>query len=304
MGNCIRLLNSIYQADRFIRYALDFEQAEKEHINEYAKYIASAEMQQNNITGRDTLQCMDNRDYFYQTDESRVRLRKVIYNELISLQRLDDDECIKLGNGGALPKSKVVYEKQAYFIIGLPASGKSGIAASIADQYGAIILDSDYAKRKFPEYAIDFGASIVHEESSIVVFGGRGVYANEDSVLQHCVSLGANIVIPKIGDKSEKVYIFSKELAAKGYEVHLILVRLSREKATKRALNRYLTTKRYVPLSLIFDEYSNNPTITFYDLKENVGYSNVFKSYTMLSTDVPMGCKAERLLYDENSPII
>lgn len=304
MSSCNRLLNSIRQADDFIRYALDLEPEERNRINDYARRIASAEMQQNNIAGKDTLSCGDNRDFYYQTDESRVLLRKEIFKELISYPRPKNDEDIKYGEGGALPQSNVVYEKQAFFIIGLPASGKSSIAASLADRYGAIILDSDYAKRKFPEYAIDFGASLVHEESSIVVFGGRGRYADEDSVLQHCVSCGANIVIPKIGDKAEKVHSFSAQLVAKGYEVHLILVRLSREKAAKRALNRYLSTNRYVPLSLIFDEYSNNPTITFYDLKETLRYTNVFKSYTMVSTDVPKGSEPERLLYDSNSPII
>ena len=64
--------------------------------------------------------------------------------------------------------------KQAFVLIGLPASGKSSIAVDIADKYGALLLDSDLAKRKLPEYKVyPWGASLVNAESSLIVFGDK-----------------------------------------------------------------------------------------------------------------------------------
>lgn len=296
MRNCSRVLNDTFHADRFLRNTL---QIESDNINDYAKKIASAEMQQEQIINKDTLTFKEYRTHDYASEEARKELRKQIYNELISFTRINDDD-IKLGSGGALPKTEIKSNRQAYYLIGLPASGKSGIANSLSDKYGAIIIDSDFAKRKFPEYHnSDFGASVVHEESSIVVFGGKDKYATEPSVLQYAINKGHNIVIPKIGDVSSKVLNFSKQLKKLNYDVHLILVRLDREKATKRALTRYIETKRYVPLSLIFDEYGNNPTITFYDMTR---IQKVFKSYTMVSSDVPFGEKKKIIFSTKYSP--
>ena len=63
----------------------------------------------------------------YKTDEQRANLRKEIIEQLTSQIRPDDDELIAYGVGGMLPKSGTVREnKEAFIIIGLPASGKSG----------------------------------------------------------------------------------------------------------------------------------------------------------------------------------
>lgn len=296
MKNCSRELNNFRVADRFLRYTLCINETEK--IEKYSKEIAQAEMLQNNIVGKDTLVSIDYRSHDYSTDEQRGNLRKNIYNELISKQRPENDDEISIGIGGALPRTGVKKEKQAYYVIGLPASGKSEVSNMLSDKYGAIILDSDFAKRKFPEYDTDFGASVIHEESSLIVFGSSQ-YPNEECILEYAIKNNINIVIPKIGDKTEKVLQLSQSLIANGYDVHLILVRLDRSKATLRALKRYIDTHRYVPLSLIFDEYGNNPTITFYDLKQ---FFEDFKSFTMISSDVPYGDSKEILVQTEFSP--
>lgn len=118
-------------------------------------------------------------------------------------------------------------------------------------------------------------------------------------MLKYAVEQGCNIVIPKIGDVSSKVFDFSESLAINGYQVHLILVRLDREKAVQRAFKRFSKTRRYVPLSMIFDVYSNDPTITFYDLLHK---NEVFVSYTMISSDVPIGEQKQIIYSTSNSP--
>ncbi len=295
-----RILSDSNHVDFFLRNSLHLDQlCNKKDYLKYVSEITSAAMQKTD--GQDTLTKKSFRLPPYVDDVARVELRETIYTELIKKKRLVDDEKITLGRGGALPRTKCIKEKNAFYIIGLPASGKSEVSNILSDEFGAIILDSDFAKRKFPEYAAPFSASVLHEESSIVTFGGKGEFAQEPSVLQYAVQGGYNIVIPKIGDVLSKVTDFSNALVKGGYRVHLVLVRLDREKATQRAVFRFIKTKRYVPLQLIFDVYGNDPTITFFDLM--LQDQAPFKSYTLISSDVPKGTPKKLMFASENSPI-
>jgi len=254
-----------------------------------------------------TLNSTSHRHRKFLNSSDRWRLREQIVNELLSQPRLDNDDNIKLGKGGALPTSSVQTNKQAYIIIGLPASGKSSIANIIADHYGAVVLDSDFAKRKFPEFEYNSaGASLVHDESNAVIFGFLDKDKPDDlkSVFEKCHSNGSNIVIPKIGYSVSSISMLANELYETfGYTVHLTLVSLDRRKATIRAVNRFLKSGRYVPLSLIFDGYGNDPILTYYRLKNNTfGEIGFIKSYGKLSTDVEKGQSPKVIYTDELNP--
>ena len=282
-----RVLSTYNTADYFLRNALHLDEGFSSR--KFAKAVmdvADVEMHTKQVLSSNTLVSADYRSPEYRTENKRIKLRQKILFELKNHVRLDDDDKIKMGSGGALPKTVLKRQKKAFYIIGLPASGKSEIAARISDEYGAMILDSDYAKRKFPEYRRDYGATVVHKESSLIVFGAPGKYASEESLIKYALENEFNIVIPKIGNVSSEISELAEVLSRINYEVHLILVRLDREKAVKRAFKRFSETKRYVPLSMIFDVYSNEPTITFYDLLHN---DKFFSSYTMISSDVPWG---------------
>ena len=254
-----------------------------------------------------TLSSTSNRDRKFTSNADRWNLRKLIVKELSEQQREADDENICLGKGGSLPNSEIKSDKQAYIIIGLPASGKSGIADKIADTYGAIILDSDYAKRKLPEFKDNpAGASLVHEESDILIFGYEKNDKPDDykSLFEICSSNSFNIVIPKIGHDYKSVNNLAKGLQIFGYTTHLILVSLDRRKATKRAVNRFINTGRYVPLSLIFDGYGNDPILSFYRLKDTILIEKSFiDTYGKFSTDVEKGANPVIVFADKNSPI-
>lgn len=100
--------------------------------------------------GKPTLRYDSYRNPSYFDYKSRNKLHKQIFEELCSFERPIDEDKIRLGFGGALPiGKKPQMNRQAYFVIGLPASGKSAISNRISDTNGAIILDSDYAKRNF-----------------------------------------------------------------------------------------------------------------------------------------------------------
>ena len=101
------------------------------------------------------------------------RLAEDFIRNILNILNIDDDK-IKLGVGGCLPlpDGHLNNDKQFYIVIGLPASGKSSISAKIADATGSAVLDSDFAKRKLPEFREkDNGASLVHKESQVIVMG-------------------------------------------------------------------------------------------------------------------------------------
>jgi hypothetical protein len=232
-----------------------------------------------------TLSVKDMRHSDYRDEEKRWELRKQIIDELYTMTRLPIDEDIALKNGGALPASGIKSEKQAFLIIGLPASGKSGIAEAIAEDYGGIIIDSDYAKRKLPEYKSHYySSSIVHNESSNITFGFSIPNPhNIKSLYEVAVEEKNNIIIPRIGQNPQSIINSAIALKEnKGYDVHLILVSLSKRDATIRAVYRYAETGRYVPLGMIFDGYGNDPALCYYYLR--CKHSNIFDSFGVIST--------------------
>lgn len=274
-----RPLNDSRLVQHFVENVLDISKSDVEFCDAITN-IVSAEIQNDQIMKKPTLHYDNHRHFNYISDSDRSSLRKQIFTELIQLERPCDDDLITLCIGGALPRSQSPRrEKKAYIVIGLPASGKSSISNKISDFIGGIILDSDYAKRKFPEYKTAFGASVLHEESSELIFGTK----NFDSfnLLDYCILGNLNIVIPKIGHDSKSILEFAQVLNSKGYQNHLVLVSLDRKKSTQRAYKRFISTKRYVPLSLIFDSYSNEPTLTYYRIREE----KVFESYCKISTE-------------------
>lgn len=285
-----RPINTSDLAHRFLTDALGLPH--NDATGDAAQYISSAEIVIYSKQEQPTISSSANRHHMLKSDGERRLRRKEIFNQLLTMDRLVSDDDIDLGVGGAKPPGVMPTRgKQAFFVTGPPASGKSMVASKIADAYGAYILDSDYAKRKFPEFKFDYGADLVHEESSLVVWGSTDAkFADELCLFQYCVKEGYNIVIPKIGHTVESITTLKDYLTDIGYEVHLTLVSLDRVKSTTRALDRFVSTKRYVPLALIFDGYGNNPILSYYRLKKLSGW----KSLGKVSTDVPR----------ENPPVI
>ncbi|MBY8023460.1 zeta toxin family protein [Vibrio fluvialis] len=250
-------------------------------LGDQIQRLVSAEKLLSATVNKPTLTSDENRHTSFLTDEARTALRTKIFEELITNVRLDNDDDIVLGKGGVLPQSGLKSEKNAYIVTGLPASGKSTISNLIAEHTGSAIVDSDYAKRKFPEFCLAQGASIVHMESSLVTNGStRPEYEDEKSVYEYMVMEGANIVIPKIGYDCISITNIRDALIEADYRVHLIFVSVDRKVSTTRAFDRFLTTERYVPLGLVFDEYSNDPTLTYYRLRDDPKWQSVGKVNT------------------------
>ncbi|HCO73243.1 MAG TPA: hypothetical protein DIT16_00105 [Clostridium sp.] len=289
-GYC-RVLNTDLQVECFVDGVLKIHDTteKREAIN----IITAAERNMKDYNKLSTYLHQDNRDFEYRDEKIRKGLRKIILEELINLERLDNDDEIKLGKGGAKPKTELKCDKKAFYIIGPPASGKSTIANKIADKFGAYILDSDYVKRKLPEYKNQIGsASLVHEESDAIISRGKDL-----NLLDHCVKNGYNITIPKIGHRIDGICNYCEAINNAGYEVFIISVDLDRVKATQRAYYRFKETQRYIPLALVFDGYGNQPTLNYFKLRQNK--LPFLKGYAQISTDVEKG-ELPILLEEEN----
>ena len=178
----------------------------------------------------------------YYGEPERDKLREIIIKELVGKRRLKNDNDIRLGTGGLLPPGGLRFQKKLFLITGLPASGKSGVAERVADITKSILIDNDYAKRKFPEFNSHYGASLVHDEAALVC---EGSFADPKykglNVIDLAVLAGANIVFPKIcptGDRIEEVLKFFANNSDNKYKCFLIHVQLSREEATIREIGR------------------------------------------------------------------
>ena len=148
---CLRPLTTINLVQQFAKDVLEIK--ERNLLSKACTKIISAEFEWLRFSNHCTLTSDDFRDPQYSSAESREELREIIIRELLTQKRLPNDDDIELGKGGILPiTGDIREEKNAYYIIGLPASGKSSIAGRIADFSHSAILDNDYAKRKLPEY--------------------------------------------------------------------------------------------------------------------------------------------------------
>ena len=254
-----------------------------------------------------TLRSTKHRKRKFKENSIRWDLRIEIVSELFREKRLEKDDEIALGKGGALPSIDLKSEKKAVVLTGLPASGKSSIANELADKLGAIILDSDFAKRKLPEFEDGPGsASLVHEESDLLIFGSNQIETPEDfkPLFQLANEKGYNLIIPKIGYKLNGVVQLGEILKSFGYETHLVCVNLDRRKATIRAIQRFMDSGRYVPLGLIFDGYANDPLGTYFLIKDGIDLEKIpYDSFGLISTDVDFGETPRILQASANSPI-
>lgn len=270
----------------FLKTALELNYSKVKSLKDIVAKIIDGELGISTFSKEhQTLSSKDLRHESCRNDAERWALRRQIIDTLLTKTRLDDDDKITIKKGGAMPKCGVRTAKKAYIVIGLPASGKSTIAVEIAEDNGAVILDSDYAKRKLPEFKTHlYGASIVHEESSRIITGFRHDNPhNLKALYERCIDLGYNIVLPRIGQNPAAIVTLADSLQkTHGYEVHLILVALSKKDATVRALKRFAKTGRYVSLALIFDVYGNDPSHTYYYLRAK--HDNLFTSFGVINT--------------------
>ena len=283
--NYARPLNTNEVIEEFLQVSLQLDYTKIPLLKKIVSKIVDGELGVSKFMSESqTINEKEMRDREYRDENIRWDLREKIINDLLNKKRLDNDDKMTLKKGGALPICGLKSEKKAFILTGLPASGKSTIATMIAEDFGGVIIDSDFVKRKLPEFKNHkYGASIVHEESSQLTFGFKiDNPRNIVSLYQSCIDQGHNVIIPRIGQNPVNIHELATALQGNGYETHLILVSLPRKEATIRAIYRYAKTNRYVPLGLIFDQYGNDPSHSYYYLR--CKHKNLFKSFGAVTT--------------------
>lgn len=215
------------------------------------------------------------------TPAKREVLWRKIVRDLTTLPRVDDDSQISLGTGGILPPHNAQHDRHALIVIGPPASGKSTIARCIADHFGAAVLDADFAKPKLPEFRAGNGASLVHRESDVLVFGPSALIRDVKPALASCVESGINLVIPKVG-RTAKGFASLRDMLTSvdpKYRCSLVLVNVGKETAARRAIQRWKKTGRYVSLSYIVDQVEESPRMWYYRALSNDPDKGKWESY-------------------------
>lgn len=274
-------------AKLFLEMVLDIPQSNPD-FEIYAKRIAQEESEP---FGDKSTKSKKFRDSRWREDKDRLILHRRIFEEMLTKKRLENDDDVCLGAGGGLPvNSSVKTEKKAFYVMGLPASGKSSVCTDLCEQFGAFLLDNDLVKRKLPEYYQTRGASLVHDEASQLTTISKD---GDKSIMEECMDQGYNLCIPKIGSTTLTVTNTMDVLRNRGYQTYVLLVSLERQKATQRAFRRYLKTNRYVPLGLIFDSYANDPIMSYYRLRLYLERQDTqfFDEMAAISSDVPKGQK-------------
>ncbi|MGR5209363.1 zeta toxin family protein [Vibrio rotiferianus] len=210
------------------------------------------------------------------SDEQRQHIKSQILKELLELTIPKNDDDIRIGFGGSKPRNRVRSDRKAIILLGLPASGKSTVAQVMSDMQGAYIIDSDFAKRKFPELTFPNGAFWTHDESDDLV------YSEGDGVFATCLKKGYNMVIPKVGARPDSIIEIHETLTSQDYKVSLGLVWLEPQKALFRAIKRYQKSKRYVPILKIITD-GTGPLEVYEQLKGTLQLEH----HVHLSSDVP-----------------
>jgi hypothetical protein len=224
------------------------------------------------------------RDKAYKDLNERCTLQKQILNELISYRVLFDESDICLGRGGCKPTTFLASQK-FFQIIGLPGSGKSYVANALTSRVGAYVIDSDFAKRKFPEFlSNEFASSLLHEESNKITYS-----KNENSVFTYCLKCGYSMVMPRIGHSLDGLTSYLMLGKNFGYKIYLIFMDISLNESLISSYKRFYSTGRYTPLSKIKYEYGTLPEMNYHLIKQNdyiAGYAriktNLYRTYNVL----------------------
>lgn len=168
-------------------------------------------------------------------------------------------------------------DRVAHIIIGGPGAGKSSaLADHLVGQDGARLIDADVVKQHLPEYDNGKGAGVVHAESAMLA---------EGPLLDHAVSNGDNIVMPKVGKSPAGISEIAQRLKDEGYSVSLHYVDVEPGAQAERIIARFEHTGRFVDTHYVVNDVDHKPKATFEQLKD----SPLFEHVTHVNNNVPFG---------------
>ena len=180
-------------------------------------------------------------------------------------QKIADD---LYGNGAAKKEGKV------WLVLGVPASGKSTFSDPLIEKEGALLIDSDEAKKLLPEFSNGLLAGVVHEESAAIA----------NAIVKRAVRNRDNLILPLVGKTFSSLQERVNVLKEAGYEVNLIYVDLPIEKAIERTKARFRETGR-----LVSPNYLHNVGLKPKQNYDKIKTKREVDSYEAWSNDVHYG---------------
>ena len=172
------------------------------------------------------------------------------------------------GEGAAKKEGKV------WLVLGVPASGKSTFSDPLVEKEGALLIDSDEAKKLLPEFSNGLLAGAVHEESAAIA----------NAIVKRAVRNRDNLILPLVGKTFSSLQERVNVLKEAGYEVNLIYVDLPIEKAIERTKARFRETGR-----LVSPNYLHNVGLKPKQNYDKIKTKREVDSYEAWSNDVHYG---------------
>lgn len=152
---------------------------------------------------------------------------------------------------------------QAVLLLGPPGSGKTTAGVPVAREMVGhdtrlANLNADDVKEAMPEYQ-GHNAAAVHEESSELV---------EGRIVPEGIEGRHNMMFDFTGNSAPKMMRIAEMLKDKGYDVHVVNVKVPTYVAVSRAWKRFTSSGRFVPPDYV-KEVDGNPERTYTELQKN-----------------------------------
>lgn len=222
-----------------------------------------------------------------ENKEEYYSKRSNLHNNIIS--KIEKNGAIGIDrDGNRTYNNSVLKNGRLDIVIGLPGSGKSStLVIPISEKYCSRVIDSDDIKAMLPEYNNGWGATIVHEESKLIL----------SKIMSRALNENENIVLPIVGSKYNSVLNNILKAKDNGYKVYLHMVDIPYSKAMSRMIKRFCNTGRYIP-PLKMKQYEGGKIESVYEKLKN---SNYIDGYSKWNNDVKYDEKPK--LIDGKSPL-
>ncbi|MCG7985078.1 MAG: zeta toxin family protein [Candidatus Thiodiazotropha lotti] len=182
---------------------------------------------------------------------------------------------------------EVAAERKVWLVLGPPASGKSSLVESgdgnleMAKKLKAMIIDSDDAKARIPEFDGGLGANAVHQESKRIA----------TQILSRAIDEEQNIVEPLVGANYQNLLAKIEKYERLGYTVGVRLVDLDIEETFRRSIARFVQTGRFISPEYIFETVGYGPAENYLRLIKE----GIVNDYEAFSSNVPKGQQLSRI---------
>lgn len=148
---------------------------------------------------------------------------------------------------------------RAVLMLGPPGGGKSTIVSQLKARFGETTnLDPDILRSRLPEY----------QGWNAAATQGEATYINRNA-LQRAIGARHNLILDQTGTSYPKMEKIVNNLAAKGYDVHIVHVGAPLDVRLDRIWERFLRNHRYVDLKYLIGHVDSKPEFTYEYLKQN-----------------------------------